>query len=260
MTVVRLDRAAPALPARPCGAFDRADARRLAAGLEQAAEAAAGDVVDLLPPVGAPAERVLRRSCAFAHRALLLFPSDLPAATADLRARGLEPTRPLPSVVVRRRLCARHRLDHAACDVSVVRVRALGAPADGYHLELFLFARSAAALTPSIVHSERTWRFEDHVALEVGGADEAALERIVILLQQQAGLLFEGGGHNPHEGPAGSTVLYFVGETRPRGITAAPPFRRYELYCSGDRSSLLARHAVDRAAVARTYSRWAAAA
>jgi hypothetical protein len=55
-------------------------------------------------------------------------------------------------------------------------------------------------------------------------------------------------------------VLYFVGETRPRGITAAPPFRRYELYCSGDRSSLLARHAVDRAAVARTYSRWAAAA
>lgn len=77
------------------------------------------------------------------------------------------------------------------------------------------------------------------------------------LLRDDAGLVFEGGGHNRHEGWGGSTVLYFVGATGGSRRPGERRVRRVELCCAGDFSAILDRHSVDRRAVADAYARWA---
>ncbi|HEV7805620.1 MAG TPA: hypothetical protein VGO80_07380 [Solirubrobacteraceae bacterium] len=235
-------------------AFDACDARRLALALQRADRAARADVCDLLPAVGPFAEATLRRSCTYAHDALLLFPTTVAAALEHFSVRGLDPVEPVASVLVRRRLRARYGLAHDACDVSLTHLRT-PSPAAGRHLDVFLFPITAPAVCAEIVDREREQRFEDHVALEVERPDEPTLERLMTLLQDDAGLVFEGGGHNPHEGWRGSTVMYFLGET---GSRRAGDWRqrRVELCCAGDLSAMLDRHSVDDRAVADAYERW----
>ncbi len=211
------------------------------------------DIAHLLPGISPSARTSLRRSCRFAHRAVLLFPTRLDDAIAEFSDRGLAVVAPIPSVVVRRRLCARYRLTHEACDVSVARVRT---PATGVLIELFLFPKTAPALEQHIIDAERTFGFEDHLALEVDRPDERTFERLITILQHDAGLIFEGGGHNPHEGAAGSTVLYFVRQTEE--LSGGPRFERFELYCHGDFSSVVEQHPVHDDVVGRVYADWAA--
>ena len=122
---------------------------------------------------------------------------------------------------------------------------------------MFLFPRMAPALKQGIIDAERTFGFEDHVAVEVHMPDERTIERLVTILQHDAGLEFEGGGHNPHEGAAGSTMLYFVGQQA--ALTRGARFERFELYFRGNFSRLVERHPIDHKAVDRVYAAWAGA-
>lgn len=222
--------------------------------MRRAEGAAAAGVTRLLSGIGPSARISLRRKCRFAHRAVLLFPTGLDHAIADFADQGLDVAAPIPSVLVRRRLCARYGLTHEACDVSVTRFRT---PSTGVEVEVFLFPRISPALEQGIIDAERTFGFEDHVAVEVHTPDERTLERLMTILQRDTGLVFEGGGHNPHEGAAGSTMLYFVGQTA--ALTRRARFERFELYCRGDFSTLVERHPVDHNAVDRVYSDWVGA-
>ncbi|MDP2710088.1 MAG: hypothetical protein Q8O56_02625 [Solirubrobacteraceae bacterium] len=252
----RRPRAITARAPRTACPLDRRDAERLALALQRAGAAAGADVTDLLPTVGPFARAALRRSCAYAHHGLLLFPASLDAAIGDFAARRLEPVAPVPSVLVRGRLCARFALEHDACDVSVTRLHS-GPRAAGHDLEVFAFPQTAPALRPEIVDAERLLGYEDHLAVHVAQPDTPTLDRLMTILQADAGLVFEGGGHNPHEGAAGATVLYFVGETARSAYGRRARFERFELYCEGDLSAVVDRHPVDREAVARAYARWA---
>ncbi len=233
-------------------ALDFQDSRRLLRAVGRAETAAAADITCLFSGIGPSARSSLRRGCAFAHRAILLFPTDLDHALGDFSDRGLSLTAPIPSVLVRRRLCARYGLSHEACDVSVTRVRM---PPTGVELEMFLFPKIAPALDQGIIDTERAFGFEDHLAFEVHTPDERTLERLMTILQHDAGLVFEGGGHNPNAGTAGSTVAYFVRQKA--GLTEGPRFERFELYCYGDFSTVIDRHPVDQYEVGRIYSDWA---
>ncbi len=203
-------------------ALDSHDTHRLLLAVRRAEGAAAAGVTRLLSGIGPSARISLRRKCRFAHRAVLLFPTGLDHAIADFADQGLDVAAPIPSVLVRRRLCARYGLTHEACDVSVTRFRT---PSTGVEVEVFLFPRISPALEQGIIDAERTFGFEDHLAVEVHTPDERTLERLMTILQRDTGLVFEGGGHNPR----------------------------------GDFSTLVERHPVDHNAVDRVYSDWVGA-
>lgn len=240
------------MPAEP---FESHDLRRLHYAIVDATKSGEADLARLLQPAGTVGNAAFRGSCRFAHRAILLFPTALDSALVYFAERGLEPAPPLPSVIVRRRLCARYGLDVAGCDVSVTRLRTPLSMID-HNLEVFLFPLTANALNARIIEAERVLGFEDHVAFEVASPNVPTLERFLTILQHDAGLVFEGGGHNPHEGVRGSTVLYFVGEGVETGSRSCPRFQRVELYCKGDFSSIIDRHPVDDRAVERLYANW----
>ncbi|WP_372404969.1 hypothetical protein [Streptomyces luteireticuli] len=237
-------------------AFDAEDARRLASVVTRARHALVG-----APPLpttahDGPSARLVAGNCAFAHCALLLFPSRLGAAMEHLTHQGLVPSAPVPSVVVRRRLGDRYGVPAADCDVWITRLH-LTAGDRGNALpavEVFLFPRTAPALDHRIVESERLRRFEDHTALQVHRPTRTLMEELFDAWCGDGGLLWEGGGYSPHEGQDGSTVLYFV---RDRGPDPAPAaLERWELNCPGDFRTFLADRPVDTAAVARAYGRF----
>lgn len=239
----------------PAQSFDPDDRRRLRRAMAQASETAGASVADLLPQAGPLGDAALRAGCTFAHRAVLLFPTTVGAALSDFTSLGLAPLAPVPSVLVRHRLCARYGLDPDSCDVSVTRLRT---PSSGalHNLEVFLFPMTAGALSPRLVDAERELGFEDHLAFEVATPDIPTLDQLVSIFRNDAGLVFEGGGHNPHEGSTGSTVLYFVGRRSAMGSNGGPRFERFELYCKGDFSTIIDRHPVDDHAVAEIYGVW----
>jgi hypothetical protein len=198
---------------------------------------------------------ILSENCRFAHRAVLVFPTSLHDAIVYFAERGLDPAVPVPSVIVRSRLCARYELDAEACAVSVTRLRT-SRSVIGHDVEVFLFPMTAATFEPRIVQNERNFGFEDHLAFEVLRPDVPTLERLLTALQHDAGLVFEGGGHNPYEGASGSTVLYFIGERPGSGPKATHRFQRLELYCKGDFSAVVEGQRVDNVDVQRLYSSW----
>lgn len=229
-------------PARP--PFDGADLRRIWAAVGEADRLAAADPASLIVK-GGPAAEAIGEFCAFAHCAVLLFPDTIDDAMRYFADQGLDPRPPVPSVLVRRRLCERYGLEHDACEVTVTRLRP-SPSAPGHIVEVFLFPRTAEALTPAIIESERTFRFENHLALDIVEPDEQRLEGLMALLQRDVGLVWEGGGHNRYEGSRGSTVLYFLSDC----------FERWELHCDGDFSALIDRHPVESARVAQIYDSW----
>jgi hypothetical protein len=202
----------------------------------------------LLPAgISAATAGLLEEHCGFAHQAVLLFPATLDAAMRHLAQHGFDPLPPARSVLVRRRLADRYQLDADHCDVWLTRCRPArhGSEAGGAGartLEVFLFPRSAPALRRSIIDDERACGFEDHIALAVHRPHADLLMRITTALQEDAHLLLEAGAHIPHEGPHGSTALYFVRQSDPGQSDPGPggdPLQRWELHCAGDFSGLL---------------------
>jgi len=250
-------------------AFSGTDLRRLDDAIHDARHASTASVSSLLEPAvaedepaGSEGEAALaeseatsltERNCVFDHCAVLLFPLTLTAGLRHLEQRGLAPLPTVPSTVVRRRLSERHGLDPARCDVHLTRLR-LELPDGRRHpaVEVFLFPRDSSTFAPSIAASEVAHGFEDHTAFVVGRPSPPLLANLVRAWRTEAGLLWEGGGHNPHEGgPDGSTVLYFV---REHGRPARR--RRFELHCTGDLRSFIGQAPVDTRAVRHAYRAW----
>ncbi|MEV7283285.1 methyltransferase [Streptomyces sp. NPDC093252] len=193
----------------------------------------------LLPGLDAVETRALVEHCRFSHAALLVFPPDLPALHAQLAACGLtvDPaTPPTPSVVVRDRLAARHRLDAAGLDVRILRPPVHGPHGGDRTVEVFLLARDAEG-TPggvaALAEEERAEEHEAHVAFAVARPDPLVLRGICAILARR-GARPDGGGYNPHED---GTVFYF---TAPEDAKSG--YRRVELYVPGDHREVLTGH------------------
>jgi hypothetical protein len=237
------------------GAFSPADAGRLDAAVRDALDAAATTAPALLGPVrpGGAAAALTDRHCRFDHCGVLLFPRTLAAGLADLRRRGLAPGPVIPSTVVRRRLAHRYGLDPRTCDVHITRL-GLDLPDGRRHpaVEVFLLPRDSAGFTPVIEASELAHGFEAHLAFVLRSPTEALLRRLAVAWQEEAGLWWEDGGHNPHEGgPHGATVVYFVRDHRWPSRR-----RRFELHCTGDLRSFLGTGSPHAEAVDRAYAAW----
>jgi hypothetical protein len=145
--------------------------------------------------------------------------------------------------LVRGRLADRYQLRADDCDVWLTRCGppeppSETGPAASGTLEVFLFPRSAPVLQSSIVDGERRYGFEDHLALTVHKPDTHLLTGITTALRTDAGLLLESWAHIPHEGPQGSTAMYFVRQSAP--ASADGRLQRVELHCPGDFTALLA--------------------
>ncbi|MFJ5927341.1 hypothetical protein ACIQF6_32600 [Kitasatospora sp. NPDC092948] len=219
---------------------------RLSAG------AAASTLLSLVR-TGGDAARLTAQHCTFDHCGLLLFPSTLDAGLRRLEELGLSPLPVVPSTVVRRRLAERHGLDPADCKVHITRLR-LALPTGRRHaaVEIFLLPRDGRAYSPQLERAEVAAGFEQHTAFVVARPSTALLTKLVASWRTEAGLIPEGGGHNPHEGgPAGSTVMYFVREHEHPGAR-----RRFELHCPGDLTSFIARLPRESAAIRRAYAAW----
>ncbi|KQX56215.1 hypothetical protein ASE09_26430 [Streptomyces sp. Root66D1] len=241
------------------GAFSTTDLHRLDEAIRDARFAAAAPASVLLSPLAPHGEAaaLTERECVFDHCAVLLFPTTLAEGLRHLRERGLAPLPTVPSTVVRGRLAERHGLDPAQCEIHITRLR-LELPDGRRHaaVEVFLFPRDSAAFGERIEAVETTAGFENHTAYVVGRPSAPVLRRLVTAWQDEAGLLWEGGGHNPHEGgPAGSTVLYFVRDERHPALR-----RRFELHCAGDQREATADLPRSAQAVRRAYRAWPAAA
>jgi hypothetical protein len=227
------------LPAVP---FEAADLRRLTATMARAVSWASADAASRSPVDGS------HLACDFTHCAVLLFPNDLVSAMDYFAARGLDPLPPSPSVLVRRRISERYGLAIERCPVWITGLRPPGLRARTHLVEVFLFPRTAEAWSPELADNERSLGYENHVAFDIREPNERLLERLIRLLPVGTGLVWEGGGHNPHDGRRGCTVLYFVGRRS----------QRWELRCEGDFSSVVDGHPVDAARVARAYATWTA--
>lgn len=236
-------------------AFSEDDRRRLDDTIRDARYASTAPAATLLtpvPPLGT-AVSLVERDCVFDHCAVLLFPSTLAAGLRDLARAGLAPLPTVPSTVVRGRLSERHGLDPDRCEVHITRLR-LDLPDGRRHpaVEVFLFPRDSPAFEGRIEVTEAAHGFENHTAFVLRRPAPPLLRDLVTAWHTEAGLLWEGGGHNPHEGgPGGSTVLYFVRDgARPAGR------RRFELHCPGDLRQVAAGLPRQDDAVRRAYATW----
>ncbi|MFC4033359.1 hypothetical protein ACFO3J_17950 [Streptomyces polygonati] len=237
-------------------AFSGADRRRLEDAVRDARLASTASAsTSLLAPAaaGGKAMPLTDENCVFDHCAVLLFPRTLAAGLRELENRGLAPLPTVASTVVRRRLSERYGLDPTECDVHIARLR-LDLPDGRRHaaVEAFLFPRDSRAFDRRIEESEVAYGFEQHTAFVVPRPDPPLLAGLVTAWRTEAGLLWEGGGHNPSEGgPQGSTVMYFV---RDHGHPAR--CRRFELHCAGDLRTFTDRLPVETEAVRRAYTAW----
>jgi hypothetical protein len=261
MAFVRPPGAAPREPwrPRPPGApFPATDLHRLDQALRDARHAATAPPSALLAPLAphGTAAALTERECVFDHCAVLLFPATLAAGLRHLEARGLAPLPTVPSTVVRARLSERHGLDPARCDVHITRLR-LGLPGGRRHpaVEVFLFPRDSAAFDERIEAVEAARGYENHTAFVLRRPSAPLLRTLITAWRADAGLLWEGGGHNPYEGgPLGSTVTYFVRDHRHPGRG-----RRFELHSAGDLRAATAGLPRPAEAVRHAYRAWPSA-
>ncbi|KPI22117.1 O-demethylpuromycin O-methyltransferase [Actinobacteria bacterium OK074] len=188
----------------------------------------------LLPGLDGPELRALVERCAFAHAALLVFPSDGAELAATLADCGLVADGPpQPSVVVRERLAVRHELDAARLDVGILRptVECL----DGVRrvVEVFALTVPPGSDLGAVVAHERERQHETHVAFAVEAPDPLVLRGLCAVFGRY-GATPDGGGYNPHED---GTVFYFTASAE-----AKSAYRRVELYVPGDHRDVLAEH------------------
>lgn len=236
-------------------AFSGSDLRRLDRAIHAARSASASSASWLVAPhdAGGQTARLTDDNCVFDHSALLLFPRTIASGMDTLKRRGLAPLPSTPSTAVRHRLSERYGIDEADCAIEITRLR-LPLPDGRVHpaVEVFLFPREQDEFLPEIETAETANGFEEHVAFVVPRPETGLLTRLVRVWRAEAGLVWEGGAHNPYEGgPGGSTVFYFI---RSRPDPRRP--RRIELHCAGDLTAFLAGLPRDAAAIDRAYAAW----
>ncbi|GAA0320012.1 hypothetical protein GCM10010151_07130 [Actinoallomurus spadix] len=191
-------------------------------------------------PDGTPAHVVaeIARHCRFVHGSVMVFPSGRPDAFfARLAAMGLTAASPQPSTVVRGRVARGYGIPEEDLPVQIVHATITGGDPDhGGEVEIFVCPPRSGERFERLMDDERRAGHETHFALHV--SEPHLTERLWGLLTGPAGMTPDGGGFNPHEGPAGCTVLYFRAEglIRPQGWP-----RRLELLVDG-RHELLTTH------------------
>ncbi|MFD7546115.1 hypothetical protein [Streptomyces sp. NPDC059816] len=187
----------------------------------------------LLPGLDAGRTRMLANRCRFSHAALLIFPPDPRTLHAQLAACGLpvdERVIPVPSVVVRDRLAARHRRAARELDVRILRPSAPGPHGTHRTVEVFVLLVPPGSDLTEVADHERAGDHEAHLAFDIDDPDPSVLRGVHTTLVQH-GAIPEGGGYNPHED---GTVFYFVAPGHAHG-----GYRRLELYAHGDHRDLL---------------------
>ncbi|MEW1551276.1 methyltransferase [Streptomyces tsukubensis] len=190
----------------------------------------------LLPGLDALESRALEDRCHFSHAALLVFPPDPGTLRAELAACGLavDPdAEPVPSVVVRDRLAARHRREASGLDVRILRPPVPGPGAGHRTVEVFALTVPPGSGLAAVAADERAREHEAHLAFEVDRPDPLLLRGMCTILTRH-GAAPDGGGYNPHED---GTVFYF---TAPDDTKTG--YRRVELYAPGDHREVLADH------------------
>ncbi|MFJ2771008.1 methyltransferase [Streptomyces sp. NPDC087300] len=212
------------------------------------------------------AERAgLVRHCAFAHAAVLVTAPSADVLRATLRARGLDPGKAVPSVIVRRRLAERYGRTPESLRVDIVRVPVPFsapvsesaaapddtpvAPAAARAVEIFVLEAPPGAGLDAVAVRERAARHESHLALEVTAPDDVIMAGLRTTLVERGALLPDGGGYNAHED---ATALYFrtqPGTSGPaddaRTVWAGAPTEgteRLELHARGEHRQALAAH------------------
>lgn len=247
-----------AISRRPADILDELDRRRLNMTVELSRLLSGRAPREILDPAGLLADDLagnLDAHCRFAHVGLLVFPTTVAAGLQYLRSRRWSPHPPIPSVVVRHRLAERYRLDPRQCPVGVTRLEVPMAPLGRTRpaVELFLFGRNSTALTDTVISAERQHHFEEHIAFSVNQPAAPVVATLFEIFRGDCALLWEGGGYNPREGKAGSTVFYFIGAGHQNALIP----RRIELHAEGDFRAILDSHPVDTSSVAARYREWA---
>lgn len=236
------------------GPFTQLDLHRLDSVIRAARRASTASTASLITPSTPSGQSRLmaHQNCVFDHCTVLLFPQTSADGLAELQQRGLNPLPPIPSTAVRRRLAERYGFDAAECAIDITRLR-LHLPDGRIHpaVEVFLLPHDRNKFAPVVEKSETRNSFENHTAFVVPRPSNEVLAHMISVWQAEAGLIWEGGMHNPHEGPDGSTVLYFV---REHADPARP--RRIELNCGGDLRNLIDWLPPDTEAIERAYSAW----
>jgi hypothetical protein len=190
---------------------------------------------------GESASELLASHTCFDHGAVLVFPDSPERALAELATRGLTARVPVPSVVVRGRLADRYTVLPDELPVMITHVELAEVP--DRTLELFMLP-CGTPRAASMIDDERRLNNEVHLAFRVLEPDARLLDQIWDSLVEESGFVTDGGGFNPHQGPAGCTVLYF------HGNTWLPPHRwpqRVEVIADGHHPEILARHTRDSA-------------
>ncbi|MEU2834920.1 methyltransferase [Streptomyces lavendulae] len=188
----------------------------------------------VLPGLDGPELRALTDRCRFAHAAVLVFPPDEHALRAELAACGLPAdAKAQPSVVVRRRLAARHHRDPADLEVRILRPEVLGPAGEQRAVEVFALTVPPGSGLCGIAAEERRADHEAHLAFDVARPDPLVLRGLLASFARH-GAAADGGGYNPHED---GTVFYFGAPADTK-----TEYRRVELYASGDHRDVLADH------------------
>ncbi|MGH3669489.1 MAG: hypothetical protein ACRDSH_02465, partial [Pseudonocardiaceae bacterium] len=168
----------------------------------------------------------------FAHYALLVFPESVEGVLHLLRTLEFQPNDVLPSVIVRQRLAHRYGLDPDLVEVWLTHGAITSWDGARGEIEVFM-APKGRGLSAEMVSAERRFEFEQHFALTVRDPGVAVLEWLRSVLRDTGGFLWDGGGYNPHEDPAGGgrTVLYLA---KLVGVDPDARLCRLELKMAGD--------------------------
>lgn len=218
------------------------DMRRIRRVMDFTRSLDTGELLAEITPDGTPAHVVadIARHCRFVHGSVMVFPSGrLGDFVAQLAGAGLSAGSPRPSTVVRERVARGYGIPEEDLPVQIVHATISGSEPDhGAEVELFLCPAGSGERFERLMDEERRAGHETHFALAVVTSEPHQTERLWELLTGPAGMAPDGGGFNPHEGPAGRTVLYF----RTDGVVMRQGWpRRLELLVDGHHE-LLATH------------------
>jgi hypothetical protein len=177
----------------------------------------------------------------FDHYGYLVFPETISEVVAVLDRNGLAVDPPVPSVVVKSRLCSRYLLHPSDIDVRIVRGGFVTDRFGRREIEIFaVMATPGCTLPEGMVDRERQSMNESHVAIMVD-QPERTLATLRRQLLDSGALVADGAGYNPFEKPheGGRSVLYFRRREVPSEQTFA---HRLELTCAGEYANLIADH------------------
>ncbi|GJF27902.1 hypothetical protein KNE206_06020 [Kitasatospora sp. NE20-6] len=171
-----------------------------------AANDTASVLAALLPGLGGAERDAVAAHTAFAHAAVLVFPSSQDGLPELLRGEGLDTGPATPSVVVRERLARRYGRSVDALEVGILRAPVAAADGSACEVEIFALSVPPGSGLDTVAAGERAHDHEAHVAFEVTTADPVVLAGLRATLLADGRTTADGGGHNAYEG---STVLYF---------------------------------------------------